>query len=401
MVNEGNYSYNYPDTSLLDKIEYDAAKESDDSEARRMADIIQRTFDDAKVGAKVVKTAVASQLMQFEIRPERGVGLGKITVLEGRIKKALAVESVHILAPIPQSCNAAIQIPRKDRTKVPFASLIADEAWRYSEARIPLALGKDIYGKCIVLDLNYINNLLIGGTDENEIKKCMDTIIASMLFKLAPDDLNLIMIDSKGDLNDYAKLPHLSMPLIKDVDKALAVLEAMDEEMERRFRLLAKINWGNEIDARHPSIMGHNRLAPNQSEILDDNGEPIPAKLPFIVIVIDDLADFMKSAEQDFEYRLARLAAHCRQAGIHIIAATARPISKVIAPMIKMNFPIRIAFRCEKRKDSRTLIDMDGAEALLGKGDMLLRANGCGLSRIQCAYLSDAERSRIVNFVTQ
>ena len=418
MIIEGNYSYNYPDTSLLDKLDDEEAKVPDASGKQRMADIIQKIFDDAnaKVGAKVVRTVVAPQLIQFEIRPKRGVGLGKITALEGKItalegkiKEALAVDSIHIIAPMPCSCNAAIQVPRKDRAVVPFASVLDDEAWMNSKVKvryskiplwiplwIPLALGKDIYGKNTILDLYHKNNLLIGGTHEDEIKKCMDTIIASMLFKLAPEDLNLIMIDSKGDLNDFAKLPHLSMPLIKDADKALAVLEDMVEEMERRFRLLAS-NWGNDINARHDSIISYNRLAPKHGEILDDKGKPIPAKLPFIVIVIDDLADFLKIATQEFEYRLAWLAPHCYQAGIHIIAATAWPISKV--PMIMKYFPTRIAFRCDTSEESRTLIDMDGAETLLGEGDMLLRVSGCPLSRIQCASVSDSERSRIVDHV--
>ena len=349
--------YNYHDASLLENEMIPIANSKLRKQSKRMAEIVQRTLDDSRVKAKVVKTIIAPQLIQFIVRLEQGVRLNKITALEGKIKDALTVDSVDIvIASIPGVFYVGIQMPRKDRIQIPFSSLLDNNSWKNSKARIPLALGKEIYGRSRILDLYKEHNLLIGGADESELKMCLDTIIASMLCKFSPNELNLILFDSKGHLEDYARLP---FTMHTTTDFALENLEDLKMCMEQRYKSFYNVK----------SIWGFNTRLPKQNVILDDDGRPIPFMEPYIVAVIDDLADFMP-INKDIELRLTQIAINGPQVGIYLILATSQLIPKVITGTIKAIFPTRIAFRCNTSKELKMLILRSGVKCF-GVNDAL------------------------------
>lgn len=389
MNNEGKKdNYNYPANNLLENWEYEkipVANAELRKQSKRMAEIVQQTLDDSRAKAKVVKTVIAPQLIQFIVRLEQGVRFNKITALEGKIKDALTVDSVRIfVASIPGVFYVGIQVPRKDRIQIPFSSLLDNNSWKNSKARIPLALGKGIYGRSRILDLYKEHNLLIGGADESELKMCLDTIIASMLFKFSPNELNLILFDSKGHLEDYARLP---FTMHTTTDFTLEILEGIIMIMEQRYKSFYNVK----------SIWDFHMRRPKQNVILDDDGR-IPFMEPYIVAVIDDLADFMP-INKDIELRLTQIAINGPQVGIYLILATSQLIPKVITGTIKANFPTRIAFRCNTSKELKMVISMAGACELFGGGDMLLNTNYDRERRIQCASLSKKERDRIIDSV--
>ncbi|MBO4344783.1 MAG: DNA translocase FtsK 4TM domain-containing protein, partial [Victivallales bacterium] len=359
----------YPDISLLDVYDDNARIGANAMEIERNAKLLQKTLDDFKVDARVVSQVTAPQVTQYEIMPASGVRLSSITSLESNIKMELSAKSLHILAPIPGKNMVGIQVPNESPSIVPVRNLMQDNAWKNGKEQIPLLLGKNINGKNIILDLAKAPHLLIAGTTGSGKSVCMNLLITSLLFKFSPEELRLIMVDPKVvEFAAYSTLPHLVVPVINDVNQVALALRWAINEMERRYRVLAKVRVRNLED--------FNKRPKSQEEILDDDGNPIPDKMPFIVVIIDELADIMSVAKKEVETCLSRIATKSRAVGIHTIIATQRPDTKVITGTIKANYPVRIAFQVVSHIDSQTILGQKGAESLLGKGDMLFMPPG-------------------------
>ena len=386
--------YVYPGIELLDKYDDSARIGANAREIERNAKLLQQTLDDFRIDARVVSQITAPQVTQFEIMPASGVRLNTITALENNIKMALAAKSLRILAPIPGKNMVGIQVPNESPSIVPVRNLMLDSTWKNGKEQIPLLLGKNINGKNIILDLAKAPHLLIAGTTGSGKSVCMNLLITSLLFKFSPDELRLIMVDPKVvEFAAYAKLPHLVTPVINDVTQVALALRWAINEMERRYRVLAKVGVRNLED--------FNKRPKSKEETFDDEGNTIPDKMPFIVVIIDELADIMSVAKKEVENCLARIAAKSRAVGIHTIIATQRPDTKVITGTIKANYPVRIAFRVASHIDSQTIMGQKGAEALLGNGDMLFQPPGASnIERIQCGMASDNERNKVVEFVS-
>ena len=384
----------YPDINLLDVYDNSAQIGANALEIEHNAKLLQQTLDDFRIDARVVSQITAPQVTQFEIMPAAGVRLNTITALESNIKMALAAKSLRILAPIPGKNMVGIQVPNESPSIVPVRDLMLDSSWKSGKEQIPLLLGKNINGKNIILDLAKAPHLLIAGTTGSGKSVCMNLLITSLLFKFSPDELRLIMVDPKVvEFAAYSSLPHLVVPVINDVNQVALALRWAINEMERRYRVLAKVRCRNLED--------FNKRKKSTEEPLDDEGNPIPDKMPFIVVIIDELADIMSVAKKEVESCLSRIAAKSRAVGIHTIIATQRPDTKVITGTIKANYPVRIAFQVVSHIDSQTILGQKGAEALLGKGDMLFMPPGASsIERIQCGMASDDERNRVVEFVS-
>ncbi len=266
-------------------------------------------------------------------------------------------------------------------------------AWKSSKADIPLVLGRNISGKCVILDLAKAPHLLIAGATGSGKSVCINALITSLLYRFTPDDLRLILVDPKVvEFSCYARLPHLVVPVITESKKVPLALRWVINEMKQRYDLFAKAGARN--------ITAFNARPKSKAPVMDDDGEPIPEKVPYIVLVIDELADIMMTAKSEVEESLARIAQLSRATGIHTIIATQRPSVNVITGIIKANYPTRIAFQVTSQVDSRTILDGKGAEALLGRGDMLFRPPGASkLERNQSALVQDDEIDKVVNFV--
>ncbi len=388
--------YHLPPVDLLDIVETTEKTEASAKEIKLNEELLQQELNSFNIEAQVVTSVPGPQVTLIKIAMKPGVKVDKISGLEGNIMMALKATSLRILTPIPGENLVGVEVPNKILKPVSVRSLLEDPAWRTSKCDLPLLLGKNIAGKTIIIDLAKAPHLLIAGATGAGKSVCMNIIIMSMLYKYSPDQLKLIMVDPKQvEFAAYQKLPHLLTPVIFDTEKVALALKWAVREMERRLKILQKAGSRDllSFNAR-PIEKGHPVL-------LDDEGQPIPDRMPFIVVIIDELADIMATAKVDVETSLARLAAKARATGIHVIIATQRPDVKVITGTIKSNFPVRIAFRVASATDSMTILGGKGAEALLGKGDMLYKSGGIGLERIQGAMAQDEERNRVVEYIAQ
>ncbi|RMD74776.1 MAG: DNA translocase FtsK, partial [Lentisphaerae bacterium] len=365
----------------------------DPKELQTKKQALQRTLESFGIDATVEDVTCGPRVTLFEIKPAPGVKVERISSLQNNLKMELRAESIRILTPVPGRDTVGIEIPNTRPAPVNFRELIQSSAWNDWSGAIPLALGKNISGSSVILDLAKAPHLLIAGATGSGKSVCMNSIIMSLLYRFRPDELKMILVDPKVvEFAGYSKLPHLVAPVINDVKRVPMVLEWAVKEMERRYRLLSKVGVRN--------IASFNSRDPEPEPILDDAGEPIPPKLPFIVIFIDELADIMMTAKMEVETYLARIAQMARAVGIHAVIATQRPSVNVITGVIKANFPTRIAFRVTSVTDSRTILDGKGAEALLGQGDMLFKGpNGASVLRVQGCYLSDEEIENTVSFL--
>lgn len=340
----------------------------------------------------------------YELALAPGTKIGKITSLSDDIALAMRVGSVRIIAPIPGKSAIGIEVPNVKPRFVYLKEVIATQEFQNTSAKIPLALGMDVSGTPLISDLSEMPHLLIAGTTGSGKTVCLNTIILSLLFRLKPDEVKFLMVDPKMvELGVYKNLPHLLVPVIHDPKKASLGLTWVVREMERRYELFARKGVRNiegynnrpesKVEARELPELNGNFLE------IDYEKEP-PPKLPYIVIIIDELADLMMVAPADIEIAIGRLAQLSRAVGIHIILATQRPSVDVLTGVIKANFSTRISFQVASRVDSRTVLDSSGADMLLGKGDMLLMPPGSSkLVRAQCSLVRDAEISRIVDFI--
>jgi DNA segregation ATPase FtsK/SpoIIIE, S-DNA-T family len=349
--------------------------------------LLDETLHNFNVRAKVVNVTQGPSVTRFEVQPEPGVKVNKITNLSDDIKLSLAAKDIRIEAPIPGKHTIGIEVPNKESRPVCISEVIASPAFQESESSLTAALGLDISGQPIVTDLSKMPHGLIAGATGSGKSVCINSILVSLLYKASPDELKLLLIDPKMvELAPYNRIPHLVSPVITDVKAATAALKWAVEEMERRYELFAHTGVRD--------IKRFNELTKRNKQYND--------MLPYLVIVIDELADLMMMSPADVEEAICRIAQKARACGIHLIIATQRPSVDVITGLIKANVPTRVAFSVSSGVDSRTIIDGSGAERLLGKGDMLFLENGSSKPvRLQGTFVSDDEIDDIIKHVRE
>ncbi len=382
VIDEENPYYVFPELDLLSPpVIYDTSGEWLEERERLLND----TLESFNVRASVVNVTQGPSVTRFEVQPEPGVKVNKITNLADDIKLSLAAKDIRIEAPIPGKHTIGIEVPNEVSRPVLLSEIINSTEFLQSKSPLTAVLGLDISGKPIVTDLRKMPHGLIAGATGSGKSVCINTILVSLLYKARPDELKLLLIDPKMvELAPYNQIPHLVSPVITDVKAATAALKWAVEEMERRYELFAHTGV-REINRFNEQCEQHNQHAD---------------KLPFIVIIIDELADLMMMAPADVEEAICRIAQKARACGIHLIIATQRPSVDVITGLIKANVPTRIAFSVSSQIDSRTIIDIAGAERLLGRGDMLFLENGSSKPvRLQGTFVSDEEIDQVVAHV--
>jgi S-DNA-T family DNA segregation ATPase FtsK/SpoIIIE len=397
-----NGLFKLPPLTLLDQVERKDTRIKRESLIMNSR-ILEKKLADFGVEAKVLEVRPGPVITMYEMEPAPGVKINKITNLTDDLALALRAPSIRIIAPIPGKAVIGIEIPNHEREPVRLKDVLDNEAFLESPSKMPIALGEDIVGTPVITDLSRMPHLLIAGTTGSGKSVSLNAMICSILFKSPPDDVKFLMIDPKRlELSAYEGIPHLLHPVVVDPKKASQVLKWAVEEMERRYKVIVELGVKN-IESFNKIIekTPKEKIAPPA-----DTGEAVstdrvsPTKLPYIIIVIDELADLMMVAQRNVEESLARLAQMARAAGIHLILATQRPSVDVITGVIKANFPTRISFQVSSKVDSRTILDQLGAENLLGSGDMLFMSPGTSkLARIHGPYVSDREIERIVEFV--
>ncbi len=392
---EGSEEYVLPGLDLLtesDEISYDEQTE----EVKKKAKVLEQTFANFGFNIKVVEIETGPVIAQYEIELEAGLRLSKIAGLADDLAIALRVPSVRIVAPIPGKNSVGIEVPNEQRQIVRMREVIEESGAQIRKQKIPLFLGKDVSGKALTVDLASLPHLLIAGRTGTGKSVCLNSIISSILMTRRPDEVRMLMIDPKMvELSCYARLPHLMHPVVIDMRKAEAILAWAVDKMEERYALLARAG------VRH--LTNYNQLG--REELLDrlkpENDEEanlIPDHLPFIVIVVDEMADLMMTSGKEVEAHIIRLAQKSRAVGIHLILATQKPTVDVITGLIKSNLPARISFQVASKTDSRVVLDAMGADKLLGNGDMLFLWPGTSaLVRGQGTYLSDDEINSVVD----
>lgn len=383
--------YEFPPVSLLKKGDPNASGDSR-AHLQEMSNKLQMTLTNFGVKAHVTNVTCGPSVTRYEIQPEMGVKVSKIVGLADDIKLNLAVADIRIEAPIPGKAAIGIEVPNKENVMVAFRDLVESKEFQGHASNIAFAAGKDIAGNVIVADIAKMPHLLIAGATGSGKSVCINTIIMSILYKAHPEDVKLIMIDPKVvELSVYNGIPHLFIPVVTDPKKAAGALHWAVSEMTDRYQKFAEYNVRD--------LKGYNKKIESIQDIDDPNK---PQKMPQIVIIVDELADLMMVAPGDVEDAICRLAQLARAAGIHLIIATQRPSVNVITGLIKANMPSRIAFSVTSGVDSRTILDMNGAEKLLGKGDMLFYPQGYQKPvRVQGAFVSDNEVSDVVEYLTE
>lgn len=357
---------------------------------RETAAKLQQILKDFGVNVTVTDVSCGPTVTRYELQPDHGVKVSKVLSLADDIKLNLAVADIRIEAPIPGKAAIGIEVPNKENSTVTLRELLASEEFEDHGSKLAFAVGKDIGGKTIIADIAKMPHLLIAGATGSGKSVCINTLIMSLLYKSSPEDVKLIMIDPKVvELSTYNGIPHLLIPVVTDPKKAAGALNWAVAEMTKRYQLFAEYQVRN--------LQGYNEKV-KSIEMLEDENKP--QKLPQIVIIVDELADLMMVAPGDVEDAICRLAQLARAAGIHLIIATQRPSVNVITGLIKANMPSRMAFAVSSGVDSRTILDMNGAEKLLGKGDMLFYPYGYPKPvRIQGAFVSDEEVNAVVEFL--
>ena len=383
-------AYQFPPIYLLEKGNGAAKGESEQS-VRKTAQKLQDTLYNFGVNAKVVDVSVGPKVTRYELQPEMGVKVASIVRLADDIKLNLAAADIRIEAPIPGKSAVGIEVPNKNAATVNFRDLIESPGFAGAKSKLAFAVGMDIEGKPVITDIAKMPHLLIAGATGSGKSVCVNTLIMSILFKATPDEVKLIMIDPKVvELSVYNGIPHLLIPVVTDPKKAAGALNWAVAEMTRRYDHFAEHNVRN--------LKEYNAKIKKQKP--EEGKEPLKP-LPQIVVIVDELADLMMVAKKDVEDAVCRLAQLARAAGIHLVIATQRPSVDVITGLIKANMPSRIAFAVSSGVDSRTILDMNGAEKLLGKGDMLFYPQGYPKpARLQGALISDEEVTEIVEFLT-
>jgi len=380
--------YMFPPLSRLQKGA--AATVDSTKELKETATHLQQTLNTFGVRVTITDISQGPSVTRYELQPEQGVKVSKIVGLADDIKLNLAATDIRIEAPIPGKAAIGIEVPNKENMTVALRDLLESKEFKEFPSNLAFAVGKDIAGKTVVADIAKMPHMLIAGATGSGKSVCINTLIMSILYKAHPDDVKLIMVDPKVvELSVYNGIPHLLIPVVTDPKKASAALHWGVSEMEDRYRRFADYNVRD--------LKGYNKKVESMRESGDENA---PAKMPQIVIIVDELADLMMVSPGEVEESICRLAQLARAAGIHLIIATQRPSVDVITGLIKANMPSRVAFAVSSGVDSRTILDMNGAEKLLGKGDMLFYPQGYSKpARIQGAFVSDREVSDVVDFL--
>jgi S-DNA-T family DNA segregation ATPase FtsK/SpoIIIE len=420
-------NYQLPSMDFLQHADMTVKPTESKEELMANARLMQQTLAQFDIEVSLGDITKGPTITRYELHPAPGVKLEKITALSNNIAAALKAERIHILAPVPGKSSVGVEVPNAIKTKVIMRDLFESDEWRNTKARIPIALGKDVYGHPIVADLAEMPHCLIAGSTGSGKSVCINSIIASLLYRFSPDQLRFVMIDPKVvELQQYNSLPHLVVPVVTDPKKVLLALRWVVNEMEKRYKIFARVGVRNvksfnerpknkplpEQELELPLAAKKEKVEPGadgfavevDEEIIVPREEEIviPEKLSYIVVIIDELADLMLVAPADVEMAIARITQMARAAGIHCIVATQRPSVDVITGVIKANIPARIAFQVASRVDSRTILDAMGADKLLGKGDMLYLPPGSGnLKRAQGALITDKELENIVSFIAK
>ncbi len=433
--------YELPPLSLLQYAEDDGSEPTDQGELIRQQKNIVSTLSTFGVDVEPGDITRGPTITRYELYPKPGLRVNKITSLQADLARATRAERLNILAPVPGKDTVGIEIANSNKIAVALRELFEDEAFRNSTAKLPLALGKDVYGRTVIGDLARMPHLLVAGATGSGKSVCINSIIASLLYRFTPDELRFIMVDPKVvEMQLYNDLPHMVVPVVTDPKKVLLALRWVINEMERRYALFAKVGTRNfegfnamrardreddevagevmeepelemahhvklsdELEAEGGFPMGDGEEAlnveiPAGRETSPPTEEELPDSLPYIVVIIDELADLMQTAPADVESGIARIAQKARAAGIHLIVATQTPRADVVTGVIKANIPSRIAFQVSSKTDSRIILDANGAENLVGKGDMLYLPPGSAtLVRAQGALITDQEAQDLVD----
>lgn len=451
MLTGGHFKdYKLPSLSLLEYGEEDEENQTDEVVLIELQNNIVNTLATFGVEVKPGDITKGPTITRYELYPAPGMRVNRITSLQADLARATRAEKINILAPVPGKDTVGVEIANSNRVAVALRELFEDDEFRNSKAKLPLALGKDVYGRTIIGDLAKMPHLLVAGATGSGKSVCINSIIASLLYRFTPDELRFIMIDPKVvEMQLYNDLPHMVVPVVTDPKKVLLALRWVINEMERRYALFAKMGTRNfdgfngmqekkrkaleeeEAEADAKSAQPELELATHYVKISDEletetgfpdetqsaeNGDGIPPRgtrpesgddeseedapesLPYIVVIIDELADLMQTAPADVEAGIARIAQKARAAGIHLIVATQTPRADVVTGIIKANIPCRVAFQVSSKTDSRIILDGNGAENLVGKGDMLYLPPGSAqLVRAQGALITDEEAQALVN----
>jgi len=419
-------NYTLPDMDLLDDMDEEGRQAADPEELKELQSIIIDTLGQFGISVAPGDITRGPTITRYEVYPAKGVRVDKITSLERDLARATRAERINILAPIPGKDTVGIEIANSRKMKVGLRELLESEEWHTTKAKIPLALGKDVYGNTIIADLAQMPHLLVAGTTGSGKSVCINSIIASMLYRFTPEELRFVMIDPKVvEMQMYNNLPHLIVPVVTDPKKVLLALRYVVEEMEKRYKMFAKTGVRNitsfnarpkpksqaELDLEAgPKAVDSTGEAPEPGSVEEyiegvseirvprEDDIIVPDRLHYIVVIIDELADLMQTAPADVESAIARITQMARAAGIHMIVATQTPRADVVTGVIKANIPCRIAFQVASKLDSRIIIENPGAERLLGQGDMLYLPPGTSrLVRSQGVLVTDEEIKRIID----
>lgn len=396
-------NYQFPPLTLL-REQVKPAHSNSEEEHRRNAENLLRILSEFGVDVTLGEIHVGPVITRYEVIPAAGVRVEKIAGLDKNIALGMRAQSVRILAPIPGKAAVGVEVPNMNPTPVGMRELLESEDWAGGKSELPVALGKDVSGKPLVSDLTKMPHLLIAGATGSGKSVCINSIVASILYSKSPKDVRLLMVDPKiVELKIFNSLPHMLIPVVTEPKKVPAALKWLLAEMEQRYQMFAKVGVRNIL-----GFNGRKRGAKPEPEMqgtlgvestLPDEIE-IPDRLPYIVAIVDELADLMMVAPAEVETSIARLAQLARAAGIHLIIATQRPSVNVITGVIKANLPSRIAFQVASQVDSRTILDTKGADTLIGRGDMLFSPPGSSrLVRAQGAFVSDEEVQELVEFL--
>ncbi len=424
--------YALPSVDLLDEHDPEGRGGADPSELERVQQTLIETLAHFGIAVAAGDITKGPTITRYEVYPAKGVRVDKIVSLERDLARSTRAERINILAPIPGKDTVGIEIANTRKIKVTLRELMQSADWEEAKTRckLPLALGKDVYGKVIIADLAQMPHLLVAGTTGSGKSVCINAMLASMLFRFTPEELRFVMIDPKVvEMQVYEKLPHLAFPVVTDAKKVLLALRWLIDEMDRRYKVFARVGVRNitsfnarpakktqkELEAAHHSVAEAASLPPQTGEassfpyksppaaitVPRDDELTIPDRMPYVVVIIDELADLMQTAPADVESAITRIAQLARAAGIHLIVATQTPRADVVTGVIKANIPCRIAFQVASKIDSRVILDENGADRLLGQGDMLyLPPSTSRLIRAQGVLVTDEEIRQLVDFVS-
>jgi S-DNA-T family DNA segregation ATPase FtsK/SpoIIIE len=418
--------YNLPTLELLDVHDTEGRTAVDPAELEQIQQVLIETLGQFGIAVAAGDITKGPTITRYEVYPAKGVRVDKIVSLERDLARATRAERINILAPIPGKDTVGIELANTRKVKVTLRELLQSADWEEArvKSKIPLALGKDVYGKTIIADLAQMPHLLVAGTTGSGKSVCINALVASMIFRFTPEELRFIMIDPKVvEMQMFNSMPHLAFPVVTDPKKVLLALRWVIDEMEKRYKIFAQAGVRNitsfnarppkktqkELDAeagenggRSSSDAGLAGARPsNEIKVPRDDEIIVPERMPYIVVIIDELADLMQTAPADVESAIARITQMARAAGIHLIVATQTPRADVITGVIKANIPSRIAFQVASKIDSRVILDENGADRLLGQGDMLyLPPSTSRLIRAQGVLVTDDEIHRLVEFVS-